>query len=181
MDTLWIYLIAYALLLAAGWFILRVLTPRVYRRHGKLTRPAAAVQALLFFTFGGFPMIYLPRDWPAISVSLPQRILGDLVLFTGLGFTLYGIARLGWRRSVGRGGVRLKRTGLYGRSRNPQCIACGLYVIGFLILWPSGYALGWASLYPVLIHWMIRTEEAHLLHLHGEEYAEYCDQVPRYI
>lgn len=36
-------------------------------------------------------------------------------------------------------------------------------------------------LYVVLIHLMVLTEEEHLLARHGNEYLQYCEQVPRYI
>jgi protein-S-isoprenylcysteine O-methyltransferase Ste14 len=47
------------------------------------------------------------------------------------------------------------------------------------MLWPSWYAVEWAILYFVLIHMMILTEEEHLLNTHGEQYREYCQEVPR--
>jgi protein-S-isoprenylcysteine O-methyltransferase Ste14 len=74
----------------------------------------------------------------------------------------------------------LAQSGIYRKSRNPQALACGLYVLGFTVLWPLWYALGWAILYAILIHIMIITEEEHLLRAHGEGYVKYGRDVPRY-
>ena len=89
--------------------------------------------------------------------------------------------RLGIARSIGRGAPRLTVSGIYGRTRNPQILACGLYVLGFFILWPTWYALGWVFLYLILIYMMVPYEEEHLRRKYGREYREYCENVPRFI
>jgi protein-S-isoprenylcysteine O-methyltransferase Ste14 len=88
---------------------------------------------------------------------------------------------LGVLRSLGLGTVKLEQSGLYRLSRNPQVLACTLYVIGFVMLWPSWYSVGWLLLYMVMIHRMVLTEEEHLLRTHGKQYELYCERVPRYI
>ena len=60
-------------------------------------------------------------------------------------------------------------------------MAGSLLVLGSSVLWPSGYALGWAVLYGFLAHTMVLTEEEHLRAVYGEEYARYCARVPRYL
>lgn len=89
--------------------------------------------------------------------------------------------RLGVLRSLGHGTKELEQSSLYRITRNPQALACALYVIGFAMLWPSWYSEGWAFLYFVLIHVMVLTEEEHLLRTYGQQYKVYCKQVPRYI
>ena len=176
-----LYMFSYILLLSLGFFTLRYLVPRDYRRLGKLSPSITFIQALLFFVYGGFPYIYLDKDWPAVSVPLFIHIIGELLIFFGLAFLFYGMFRLGVLRSMGRGTPYLDQSGIYGISRNPQAIACGLYVIGFLMLWPSWYAAGWAVLYIPLIHMMVMSEEEHLRRTHGQDYQDYCNKVPRYL
>ncbi len=176
-----LYLFSYILLLSFGLIILRYLVRRDYLKHGKLSPFITFLQALLFFVYGGFPYLYLEKDWPAVSVSLFIHVAGVLLVFIGLAFLFFGMFRLGVIRSMGRGTPQLEQSGIYGVSRNPQAIACGLYVIGFLMLWPSWYAVGWAFLYFVLIHMMVLTEEEHLRQIHGRKYQEYCEKVPRYL
>jgi len=175
-----LYLISYILLLSFGILVLRYLVPRDYLKHGKLSPIITFLQALLFFLFGGFPYLYLVKDWPAVHVSPIVHIIGMSLICIGLGFLFYGMIRLGIIRSLGRGAPHLIRTDLYRLSRNPQAIACGLYVVGFTILWPSWYALGWMVLYFLFINWMVLAEEEHLRKIHGQTYMEYYKLVPRY-
>ena len=175
------YLFAYGLLLASGVIILRLVVRRDYLRRGQLSFAVATLQALLFFAYGGFPYLYLAGDWPATHVNQFAHLFGLGAIFVGLGFLFYGMIVLGLLPSMGRGRNGLAQTGIYRVSRNPQALACGLYVLGFTVLWPSWFAVGWAILYAILIHIMIITEEEHLLRTYGEGYAAYCRDVPRYL
>jgi hypothetical protein len=96
------YLAAYAALLAAGWLVLRLLVRRDYLERGGLSWPVAFLQALLFFVYGGFPMIYLADDWPAVHVHPLVHLLGVTLIGVGLGLLLFGMIELGVRRSLGR-------------------------------------------------------------------------------
>ena len=181
MNEISLYLVSYILLLSLGFIIFRYLVRRDYLSRGKLSPVITFLQALLFFVYGGFPYLYLENDWPAIYGPRFIHITGVLFIYLGLGVILYGMSRIGVLRSMGRGSPHLEQTGLYSRSRNPQAIACGLYVFGFLILWPSWYAAGWAVLYLPLIHLMVLSEEEHLRRIHGQNYLDFCEKVPRYL
>jgi protein-S-isoprenylcysteine O-methyltransferase Ste14 len=181
MSTRVIYLFSISLLLMAAVLILRVFVRGDYQRIGRLSFIVATIQALLFFVYGGLPYIYLPDDWPVSQVNLVLQILGLLFITIGLAIVLFGIFRLGILRSFGLQTGVLKTTGFYRLSRNPQVLGCALYVIGFVILWPSWYALGWGLVFVPIIHLMVLTEEEHLLNIHGNEYLRYCNRVPRYL
>jgi protein-S-isoprenylcysteine O-methyltransferase Ste14 len=73
------------------------------------------------------------------------------------------------------------QAGCYRISRNPQVLGCFLFGIGFAVLWPSWYALGWVMLYVVIAHMMVHSEEEHLCNTYGEEYVNYSERVPRCI
>lgn len=181
MNKLSLYVISYALLLSFGFVLFRYFVPRDYLKQGKLSPLMTLLQALLFFVYGGFPTIYLEKGWPEVSVSPLFHVIGVGLVFSGLAFLLYGMLRLGITRSMGCGAPQLIRSGIYSFTRNPQAIACGAYVIGFFILWPSWYAAGWALLFWILIHTMILSEEQHLRRTYGQEYEKYCESVPRYL
>lgn len=181
MSDLTTYIVSYAALLSMGLIVLRPLARRDYLRRGRLSVFTALLQALVWFIYGGFPIFYLTEDWPAVHVNLLVHIIGLTAIIIGLGFLFYAMLWLGLPRSLGRGKKALEQNRLYRKSRNPQALACALYVIGFAMLWPSWHALAWAILYFVLIHVMIVTEEEHLLRAHGEQYANYCQEVPRYL
>jgi protein-S-isoprenylcysteine O-methyltransferase Ste14 len=176
------YLFSYLLLLSVGLILFRLIEPREYRRRGRLTILTSLSQVLFFFAYGALPALYVPADWPATRVGVVLTIFGLTAIILGLAGLLFGLLRLGLVGSLGRdGGVKLVRGGPYSKSRNPQAVSCGAYIAGFAILWPSWYALGWAGLYCVLIHWMIRAEEEHLKSIHGEAYEANCHGVPRFL
>jgi protein-S-isoprenylcysteine O-methyltransferase Ste14 len=81
-----------------------------------------------------------------------------------------GIASLGLQRFLGLGSRRLRQSGIYRVGRNPQIVGFFLAVVGFAVMWPSWYALGWVILFGAVFHMMVLTEEEYLLHMHAEEY-----------
>jgi protein-S-isoprenylcysteine O-methyltransferase Ste14 len=181
LSTLTIYLLSIPLLIGFSIIVLRVIVRRDYLRRGHLSIGSAALQALVFFLFGGFPAIYLSGDWPISQVSLIPRIIGLSCLSIGLGIMLIGILRLGFLRSLGMQSGVLKVTSVYRLTRNPQVLGCLLYVIGFTILWPSLYALGWGLSLTAILHVMVLTEEEHLRNTYGQDYDGYCNSAPRYL
>ena len=181
MVNLIIITLSYLLTLSAGFIILRVFVRRDYLQLGKLRLITAFLQGLLFFIHGSLPLLYLPQDWPKINVPDWISVIGLSLIVIGLSTLLISMTKLGIQTSLGRGEKELVKTGLYTITRNPQSIAYGLFVIGFSILWPSWFSLGWAILYFILIHTMILTEEEHLTRLYGEKYQAYLQQTPRYM
>ena len=181
MNTLTIYLLSIFLLFVAAIFIFRVLVRGDYLHRGHLSVLSSALQAPLFFVYGGFPSIYLPDEWPVSHVNLVFRIIGLTFITIGLAILFIGVFRLGIPRSLGRQTGLLRETGLYRVTRNPQVLGCALYLIGFVMLWPSWYALGWGLLFAPIIHMMVLTEEEHLRNTYGQAYEQYCDRVPRYL
>jgi protein-S-isoprenylcysteine O-methyltransferase Ste14 len=181
MSELCIYLLGCLLLIIAGTFVFRFLVRRDYQRRGRLGVWVAFLQSLLFFIYGGFPAIYLSRDWPDVHVGWFLHGFGLLLLTAGLLFLLLWVIKLGLLTSLGRGRGRLETEGIYRYTRNPQALACGLFVLGFSLLWPSWFALGWILLYGFLIHLMVLAEEEHLTRQFGEDYLAYCSRVPRYL
>jgi protein-S-isoprenylcysteine O-methyltransferase Ste14 len=166
MNILPIYLISISLMIVAAMVVLRVFVRRDYMQRGCLSVRSSALLTLVFFAGGGFPSIYLPGDWPVSGVNLPLRVIG-----LGLGIL----------RSIGLQTGVLKETNFYRVSRNPQVLGCVLYVIGFVILWPSWYAMGWGLGLIFVMHIMVLTEEEHLLNTYGQDYEQYCKEVPRYL
>jgi protein-S-isoprenylcysteine O-methyltransferase Ste14 len=94
---------------------------------------------------------------------------------------LVGIYRLGILRAFGLQVDELQESSYYQVSRNPQVLGCVLYVIGFVILWPSWFALGWGLSLLFVLHVMVLTEEGHLRNTFGQDYEAYCNKVPRYL
>jgi len=176
-----IYLLSLSVLMAISIIVLRVFVRRDYLRRGRLSIVSAALQTLVFFAYSGFPYIYLPGDWPVTYVNLPLRIIGLTSLSIGLVIMFMGIFRLGLLRSFDLQTGELNETRSYHVTRNPQILGCVLYMIGFMILWPSWYALGWGLSLMAILHIMVLTEEEHLDNAFGQDYEQYCKRVPRYL
>jgi protein-S-isoprenylcysteine O-methyltransferase Ste14 len=176
-----INLISMFFLLLAAIFVFRVKVRRDYLQRGKLTLLSVFMETLIFFLLGGFPYIYGIPGWPEVKVGLILEILGWVFLGAGLSVIATGMVQLGMRNIFGQGSQDLKQNGFYSFSRNPQILGCWLYVIGFTVLWPSWYTLGWACLFGVIAHMMVLTEEEYLEKVFGEEYSSYREAIPRYI
>ena len=171
MSILPVYLLSLSVIITVSILVLRVFVRRDYLRRGCLSIGAATLQALVFFAFGGFPSIYLPGDWQVSQVNLPLRVIGLISISIGLVIMFIGIVRLGLLRSLGLQTTMLKETSYYQVSRNPQVLGCVLYVLGFMVLWPSWYALGWGLSLIAILHVMVLTEEEHLRNTYRQNYG----------
>jgi protein-S-isoprenylcysteine O-methyltransferase Ste14 len=180
-KVLAIYLSSAFLLLLAATFVFRVQVRRDYLQRGRLTPISVFMETSIFFLLGGFPYVYGIQDWPEVKVGLIQEILGWIILMAGLLVIAIGMGQLGLRSIFGQGSKNFKQNGFYSFSRNPQILGCWMYVIGFSVLWPSWYTLGWACLFVSIAHMMVLTEEEYLKKLFGDEFLAYQKFVPRYI
>lgn len=77
--------------------------------------------------------------------------------------------------------VRLVRTGLYQRSRNPMYVAVLLIVVG----WAVSFASTGHAIYAAVVAFgfqirVIVNEEPYLARMYGEEWTEYAARVPRW-
>jgi len=179
-----VYLISATLLIVLSYVILRVKIRGDYLMMGRVSVIGLLLELLICFLYMNFPYIYLPLDWlelPRLPEITLHSLLGLVPIGLGLLITLTGIATLGLKRFLGFGSQKLRAAGIYQFSRNPQIAGFFLAVIGFAVLWPSWYALGWVILFCPLFHMMVITEEEYLRSLHPESYQRYCDTVPRYV
>ena len=181
MSTLTVYLFSTFFMLGVAYAIFGIFFRRDYTLKGRLTPFSIFIGSLIFFLWGGFPYIYGPSDWPAVHVGSLLKVIGLLILFGGLALMFGAMIWLGLLRTFGQKTNGLMQTGFYRISRNPQVLGCMLFGIGFAVLWPSWYALGWVMLFAVIAHMMVLSEVEHLRNTYGEEYVNYCERVPRYI
>jgi len=184
--VLMVYVVS-AILLSSGAFeIFRRIVRRGYKQMGRLTSFPSFLQFLIWGVFFAFPCIYNPSNW-AWSQSYTSQVIpitggiGWACVWIGLVGMLGTIAWLGLPQSFGQNGKKLVSSGPYRVTRNPQVMGGALLIIGYVVLWPSWYALGWLVLFAFLSHMMILTEEEHLRRVYSEDYEEYCKQVPRYL
>jgi protein-S-isoprenylcysteine O-methyltransferase Ste14 len=173
-------------MLLAALVIFRVLVSRSYKKWARLTPLATLLESLYWGPAFAFPYLYNGGSWPAFwvcdaDIARWMQFLGSALIVIGAGSVVGVITYLGLSRSFGQQVDRLRVTGPYRMSRNPQ-IVCGLLLIlGIAVRWPSWYAVGWVGLMGAALHMMVLTEEEHLGEVFGPEYAKYCRRVPRYI
>jgi protein-S-isoprenylcysteine O-methyltransferase Ste14 len=178
------YLISAFLLLLLAYGVFRIILRQDYLHNRRASVIPLILELLVCGLYCNFPYLYLPFDWPeppTLPDSAVRRILSLIPITVGLTITLIGIISLGLLRFLGLGSRRLRQSGIYRASRNPQIVGFFLAVAGFAIMWPSWYALGWVILFGPVFHMMVLTEEEYLLHMHAEEYRQYWQQVPRYL
>jgi protein-S-isoprenylcysteine O-methyltransferase Ste14 len=180
------YIASIILMVIGAFMIFNRVVRREYERHHGLAPFSILLQCLIWGMFFAFPSIYNPANWAwsQSHISLVIPIIGGIGwVFVGFGLVIviFALAWLGIRRSFGQGLQKLEVSGPYHMTRNPQLMGGLVLVIGYLVLWPSWFAVGWLALYIITAHMMVLTEEKHLQANHGEMYAQYCKRVPRYL
>jgi protein-S-isoprenylcysteine O-methyltransferase Ste14 len=169
------------LVLVAGFVIFRVIVRRDYRRRGRLTLLSSALEWLAILLWVYWAYVRLPAAWPAVRVAQVVAVVGWVLFAGGLLATFASFFRLGVGRSHGLKVDGLRQSGPYRLTRNPQCVAFGVAMIGHTMLWPSWQMVGSLVLLAAVFHMMVLTEEEHLLEVFGEEYERYRARVPRYV
>jgi protein-S-isoprenylcysteine O-methyltransferase Ste14 len=76
---------------------------------------------------------------------------------------------------------KLVTTGVFAFSRNPIYVAFGFVLLGQFLVFPNWILLVYLAAGIWLFHRQVLREEEFLRTHHGQEYAEYCNQVRRYL
>jgi protein-S-isoprenylcysteine O-methyltransferase Ste14 len=148
--------------------------------------------SILFTLFGGPGIILFFLPWGITHFRMPvgeppwQQALAAALILAGMTPLLESIVRF---VRVGRGTLmpnvpteRLVATGLYRYVRNPMYVGDLVVLAGEALLFHSY----WMLLYTAIV-WLVfdifirRYEEPTLLRRHGVEYANYREQVPRWL
>lgn len=75
----------------------------------------------------------------------------------------------------------LVTNGIYAVSRNPIYVAFGLVLLGQFLVFPNWVMLGYVAAGCWLLHRQVLREEDFLSNQYGQEFAEYCHRVRRYL
>jgi protein-S-isoprenylcysteine O-methyltransferase Ste14 len=131
----------------------------------------------------------------AKTLNLPDLdidfLKNDILSWTGVAFCMLGLvffllSLISFGKSF-RVGIddehpgKLVTTGIFAFSRNPIYTSFGLILLGMFLIFPNWILL----LYVVAGFWLfnrqVLREEESLKKIYGEEYAEYCKKVRRYL
>ena len=141
---------------------------------------------LAFLALPGTVAFVVPLTFFLPPAPLVLDRLGVVVLLLGITLLLSTVREF---YVAGRGTLapwsppqQLVTTGLYGFTRNPMYVAVMLVLVGWAVLfhsWPLlVYALGIGALFHLRV---VFGEEPWLARTHGEEWARYKAQVPRWL
>lgn len=76
---------------------------------------------------------------------------------------------------------RLVTTGIFGVSRNPIYVGFFLFLAGQFLAFPNWIPLVYLGGGALLFHRQVLREEQFMRQRYGQEYAEYCSRVRRYV
>ena len=146
------------------------------------------------YLFALAPALVVLAVAPALAFLLPSplapdlgplRFVGVLVVVAGLGLAVWAVdsfARAGEPPSPADEPERLVTRGALARSRNPIYLGTVVAAAGAGVVFESVVVVGYAALLWALYHLLtVYKEEPELREELGEEYEEYCEQVPRWL
>ncbi|HKA01079.1 MAG TPA: isoprenylcysteine carboxylmethyltransferase family protein [Candidatus Solibacter sp.] len=110
--------------------------------------------------------------------------VGILLCLAGLGLLLLSLVAFGKSFRVGIDvdhPDKLVTTGVFAVSRNPIYVAFGCVLLGQFLVFPNWILLVYLAAGVWLFHRQISREEEFLRQHYGQEYAEYCRRVRRYL
>lgn len=102
----------------------------------------------------------------------------------GLGLLLWSLISFGRSFRVGIDTDRPDRlvtSGIFALSRNPIYVAFASVLLGQFLIFPNWILLVYMGAATCLFHRQVLREEEYLKKHYGEEYADYCGQIRRYL
>jgi protein-S-isoprenylcysteine O-methyltransferase Ste14 len=176
------YFVCSTIFLLFGFIVFRVVVRNDYLNKLKLSPFSYSLEALVFAIHANLMYLFIPAKWPNLP-SLPENqfllLFSIVIFFLGLVILIIAWFGLGSGTSFGLDKNKLKSSGIYQYSRNPQLVGYGIILLGFALLYISWYSLGWFVQYLIISYFMIQSEEEFLSLRYGEEYEKYCNAVPR--
>ncbi len=168
------------------WLLVHPFT-RFWRRLGVLT---SLVILFALMAVSGYGM-YLIRQ-PLLAVDFgfqwPLAVVGILLYLARVrtefkirkqlkGRILVGIAEIAGETESSP----LLTDDVYARSRNPRYLNMMFFMVAFSLV--TNYLFVWATaaVTPLALYLIVRLEEKELLQRYGDEYRDYCEQVPRFL
>ena len=178
LDPLIALLIASGILLLAFYVFARVRSD--YCGKGMLTRQVAILQTGFFVVYATSSYLFLDSRLTVIASTGITLAIAVTLMIAGFLVVLLSMPFLGGR-SFGTQVGQLYTNGIYRFSRNPQLVGGFLFIVGYVLLWPSCIGFLWAALWLLISYLMVRGEEEHLASVFGEEYEQYCERTPRHL
>ncbi len=185
------YFAALTLVLVVGLVLSRVFMMRRRgiraMRFGQLDKRDFLIPPFAFFYF----YLVFAAAFGLPTVSRQEFFDSEIVAWIGVLFCLAGVVGLAWSLvSFGRSfrvGIdteqpdKLITTGIFRLSRNPIYVASAFVLIGQFLIFPNWILLAYPLAAAWLVHRQVLLEEQYLKTHYGQEYADYCRRVRRYL
>jgi protein-S-isoprenylcysteine O-methyltransferase Ste14 len=185
------YLAALMIMLLLGMVLTRVLLMRRTGTRavhfGRIDKTDFLIPPFaLFYFYTVFAAVF---DLPIISAQrfFQSEVIswvGVFLCFAGLTLLLLSLVSFGKSFRVGIDVDRpdkLVTTGVFALSRNPIYVAFGFVLLGQFLVFPNWVLLVYLAAGIWLFHRQVLREEEFLRKQYGQEYAEYCNRVRRYL
>lgn len=185
------YLAALTIVLLLGMVLTRVLLLRragIRAMHfGKIDKTDFLIPPVALFYF--YTIFAAAFGWPHVSTrkffhSDVAAWIGVGLCFSGLLVLLISLVSFGTSFRVGIDvdhPNKLVTTGIFAVSRNPIYVGFGLVLIGEFLVFPNWVPLVYLAAGTWLFHRQVLREEDFMRKQYGQEYAEYCRGVRRYV
>ena len=185
------YLAALTIVLAIGMVVARVLLMKkqgiAAMKFGERDKTDFLIPpfALFYFYLVFAAAFRLPK--PSAEEIVQTEIahwLGVVSCFAGLTFLLWSLISFGKSFRVGIDANRpgeLVTEGIFARSRNPIYVAFALILVGQFLIFSNWILLLYVVAGFLLFHRQVFREEEYLKQHYGEQYAQYCRRVRRYL
>jgi len=185
------YFAALTLVLVVGLVLSRVFMMRRRgiraMRFGQLDKRDFLIPPFALFYF----YLVFAAAFGLPTVSRQEFFDSEVVAWIGVLFCLAGVVGLAWSLvSFGRSfrvGIdteqpdKLITTGIFRLSRNPIYVAFAFVLIGQFLIFPNWILLAYPLAAAWLVHRQVLLEEQYLRTHYGQEYADYCRRVRRYV
>jgi protein-S-isoprenylcysteine O-methyltransferase Ste14 len=185
------YLAALAIVLLLGSVLTRVLLLRragTQAMHfGDLDKTDFLIPPVALFYF--YTIFAAAFNWPLVSTQ--TFFCSNAIAWIGVGLCFIGLLVLllslvSFGRSF-RVGIdvdqpdKLVTTGIFAVSRNPIYVGFALVLVGQFLVFPNWIPLVYLAAGVLLFHRQVLREEGFMRQHYGQEYAEYCRRVRRYL
>ncbi len=156
-------------------------------QFGKIDKTDFLIPPFALFYF--YLIFAAAFHWPTVSTQ--EFVHSAATAWVGVFFCLAGLALLLWSLvSFGqsfRVGIdqdhpdKLITTGSFAVSRNPIYVAFAAILLGQFLIFSNWILLTYLGAAAWLFHRQVLREEDYLKQHYGQEYAEYCRRVRRYL
>jgi protein-S-isoprenylcysteine O-methyltransferase Ste14 len=185
------YFAALTVILLIGMVLTRVLLMKrqgiTAMKFGTVDKKDFLIPPFALFYF----YIIFAEAFPLPALSCQEFVRSDFFTWIGVAFCTGGLGLLLWSLiSFGRSfrvGIdvdrpdRLVTSGIFAISRNPIYVAFASVLLGQFLIFPNWILLLYMGAATWLFHRQILREEEYLKEHYGEEYANYCRRVRRYL